>query len=162
MIGEGEDVAHVDALLARAKLHQANDAATSVSKLGDLQAQVEGRAEPLPCGLWCQAWSGGREVSADAVWRLLNEAKELLPGILECALNECCVAFRPALTDHLPALGPWGPAGVFVTTGHYRHGIKLAPMTASVLVDHISDGRHNDALTTFSPNRFNLQENSHG
>ncbi len=91
--------------------------------------------------------------SAGAVYALLREAWAVLPGIAEHGFSETAVGFRPALRDHLPAIGPWGEH-VFVATGHYRHGIMLAPITAQLLVENVSSGVTPPALAPFLPTRF--------
>jgi glycine/D-amino acid oxidase-like deaminating enzyme len=45
-------------------------------------------------------------------------------------------------------------AGLFVATGHYRNGILLAPITATVMADCIVDGQTPDSITPFLLQRF--------
>ncbi|MGE3856121.1 MAG: glycine oxidase ThiO [Dehalococcoidia bacterium] len=93
-------------------------------------------------------------VRAGAVHDLLREARRAVPGITELDLAECNVGFRPALRDHLPAIGSVDGAGLFVATGHFRNGVELAPITARLLADLICDGRLDALLEPFSPQRF--------
>lgn len=92
--------------------------------------------------------------TAGAAFDLLREAFRLLPGIAELELSEHSVGFRPALRDALPAIGPLGPHGLFVATGHYRHGVMLAPATAMMLVDWMVAGQVSPLLVPFEPSRF--------
>ncbi|HET8645021.1 MAG TPA: FAD-dependent oxidoreductase, partial [Vicinamibacteria bacterium] len=92
--------------------------------------------------------------TAGAVLELLREAFRALPGIAELAVAELTVGFRPALRDHLPAIGPTRVPGLFLATGHYRNGVLLAPVTARLLVDGLLQGRMPDALAPFAPQRF--------
>jgi glycine oxidase len=66
---------------------------------------------------------------------LLRDAWRILPGISEMELSEISAGLRPALRDHLPAIGPTAVEGLFLATGHYRHGVLLAPVTARLLAD---------------------------
>mgnify|MGYP003335244832 CR=1 FL=1 len=91
---------------------------------------------------------------AGAVHDLLREARRAVPGIAELDLAECNVGFRPALRDHLPAIGAVDGAGLFVATGHFRNGVELAPITARLLADLICDGRLDPLLEPFAPGRF--------
>ena len=91
---------------------------------------------------------------AGAVHDLLREARRAVPGIAELDLAECGVGFRPALRDHLPAIGSVDGAGLFVATGHFRNGVELAPITARLLADLICDGRLDALLEPFAPGRF--------
>jgi glycine oxidase len=93
------------------------------------------------------------EPRAGAVLELLREAWEVVPGVAEHAFVETVVGFRPALRDNLPAIGALGD-GLYVATGHYRHGIMLAPITAQLLIDGITTGVMPPALAPFSPGRF--------
>jgi glycine oxidase len=54
----------------------------------------------------------------------------------------------------LPILGATATPGYYVATGHFRDGILLAPITAQVMADVISDVRPNYDLTPFSFARF--------
>ncbi len=91
---------------------------------------------------------------AGAVHDLLREARRAVPGIAELDLVECGVGFRPALRDHLPAIGNVDGAGLFVATGHFRNGVELAPITARLLADLICDDRLDPLLEPFAPGRF--------
>ena len=92
--------------------------------------------------------------TAGAVHDLLREARRALPGIAELELVECGVGFRPALRDHLPAIGCADGAGLFVASGHFRDGVELAPITAQLLADLICDARLDPLLAPFTPDRF--------
>ena len=96
--------------------------------------------------------------TAGAVYDLLREARRVLPGIAELELAECGVGFRPALRDHLPAIGNVDGAGLFVASGHFRNGVELAPITARLLADLMCDGRRDALLEPFAPDRFTASE----
>ncbi len=96
--------------------------------------------------------------TAGGVHDLLREARRAVPGIAELELAEVGVGFRPALRDHLPAIGHVDGDGLFVATGHFRNGVELAPITARLLAalmcgDQLDAG---DAalLAPFAPDRF--------
>ena len=92
--------------------------------------------------------------TAGMVEHLLREAQRVLPGIAELELTECGVGFRPALRDHLPAIGSLDGAGLFVATGHFRNGVELAPITAQLLADVMCEGRTDPLIAPFTPARF--------
>ena len=87
-----------------------------------------------------------------AVQDLLAEARRAVPAVDELAVAELPVGFRPALRDNLPAIGAYGPPGLYVATGHYRHGILLAPATADLMLTLLTG--ESDDRTDFDPNRF--------
>jgi glycine oxidase len=74
-------------------------------------------------------------VTARAVYELLRDASELLPGIGELVIDELSAGLRPATPDNTPALGPGALEGLHWATGHYRGGILLAPITGQIVVE---------------------------
>ena len=77
-------------------------------------------------------------VTAGAVYELLRDAIEVLPGIDELVIDELSAGLRPATPDNAPALGPGAVEGLHWATGHYRGGILLAPITAQIVVDALA------------------------
>ncbi|HVE67062.1 MAG TPA: glycine oxidase ThiO [Solirubrobacteraceae bacterium] len=73
-------------------------------------------------------------VTAGAVHDLLREAAELVPGVLELEIEELRAGLRPGTPDNAPVLGPGALPGLHWATGHYRHGILLAPVTGETVV----------------------------
>jgi glycine/D-amino acid oxidase-like deaminating enzyme len=45
---------------------------------------------------------------------------------------------------------------VFYATGHYRNGVLLAPLTATLIADLVLDGRERPELDDVRPGRFGL------
>ncbi|WP_420454023.1 glycine oxidase ThiO [Rubrivirga sp.] len=98
-------------------------------------------------------------VTAGGVFRLLEGAVAVVPGVEELELVETWAAHRPASRDHAPLLGQSAHPGVVYATGHYRHGVLLAPVTAQEVaaeVDRRLGGAPETApvLAPFSPLRF--------
>jgi glycine oxidase len=93
-------------------------------------------------------------VTAGAVHDLLRAALELLPDAAELELAETVVGLRPGSPDNAPMLGPAGPEGLVVATGHYRNGILLTPVTADAIAELLATGRVPDLLAPFAPGRF--------
>ena len=88
-------------------------------------------------------------VTAGAVFELLRDAIELVPGIAELVIDELIAGLRPATPDNAPAIGPGALDGLHWATGHYRHGILLAPITAELLAARADRG----AAAASSPRR---------
>ncbi len=85
----------------------------------------------------------------DAARRTLwDRAAALVSQIGDFELEEQSVGIRPALADHYPLIGPAGD-GLWIATGHYQHGILLAPATAHYLVDAIERGTVPQAIASF-------------
>lgn len=85
---------------------------------------------------------------------LLEEGWESVPSIYDLPLLETTVGLRPASRDHAPIIGQTDVEGLYYATGHYRHGILLAPVTVYSLVDEILNNRVADAVELFRPGRF--------
>ena len=85
---------------------------------------------------------------------LLNKAIKLYPAIAEWQIEDFWWGFRPATPDELPILGTSPCDNLFLATGHYRNGILLAPITASLLGDLILEQKTDPLLAHFSWQRF--------
>jgi glycine oxidase len=91
-------------------------------------------------------------VTAGALYELLRDAGELVPGIHELVVEETAAGLRPATPDNAPVLGAAGEAeGLVWATGHHRNGILLAPVTADIVAG-VLDGIA--APPAFAPGRF--------
>ncbi|MQB00948.1 MAG: glycine oxidase ThiO [Actinobacteria bacterium] len=97
-------------------------------------------------------------VTAGAVFTLLRETWEILPGVDELELVETVAGLRPGSPDNAPMIGESGLEGLLVATGHYRSGILLAPITAAGIVDLIDSGSTPASIAGFSPQRFRSTE----
>ena len=93
-------------------------------------------------------------VTAGAVHDLLRAAMELLPDAAELELVETVVGLRPGSPDNAPLLGPAGPEGLVVATGHYRNGILNTPTTADTTAELLATGQVPEMIAPFSPGRF--------
>jgi glycine oxidase len=100
-------------------------------------------------------------VTAGAMFELLRDASELVPGVSELVVDELTAGLRPATPDNLPAIGPAPDLdGLWWAVGHRRGGILLAPVTAQLIVDGIvgaSGERPAELSAAFDPGRFVLQ-----
>ena len=93
-------------------------------------------------------------VTAEAVYELLRDAFELVPGLAELELMECVAGLRPGSPDNAPMIGATGLDGLFVATGHYRNGILLTPLTAEAMAELLATGAAPAGVGAASPMRF--------
>jgi glycine oxidase ThiO len=86
---------------------------------------------------------------------LLDAATELVPRAWTAAFDSARAGLRPGTPDGLPIIGrsPVLP-GLVYATGHYRNGVLLAPVTASLVGDLIVDDREDPILKYFTAERF--------
>lgn len=91
-------------------------------------------------------------VTAGAIYELLRDAGEIVPGVHELVVEEACAGLRPATPDNAPILGrDAGVGGLVWATGHHRNGILLTPVSAEIVADAL-DGI--DAPAAFAADRF--------
>jgi glycine oxidase len=94
-------------------------------------------------------------VSAAGAAAILAGATALVPALAECPLVGTWAGLRPATPDGLPILGRDPDLeGLVYATGHGRHGILLAPLTARLVADLVIQGEAAADLTPFSVARF--------
>jgi glycine oxidase len=94
--------------------------------------------------------------TAAGVRDLLDAVCELIPEAWGATFLEARVGLRPASSDGLPIIGrSSGIDGLVYATGHYRNGVLLAPLTASLVADLILEGKDDPALVTTAPGRIN-------
>jgi glycine oxidase len=93
-------------------------------------------------------------VTAGAVHELLREAVDLAPGVAELEVEEALAGLRPTAPDNAPVIGPGGPDGLHWATGHHRHGVLLAPVTAACAVAGLLGDAMPDVAAPFGPQRF--------
>jgi glycine oxidase len=95
-----------------------------------------------------------RTVTAGAVFELLREVGEVLPGIADWIVEELAAGLRPGTADNAPLIGAGEPDGVYWATGHYRHGVLLAPITARLVTELLTGRPPAPELGSFAPGRF--------
>ena len=100
-----------------------------------------------------------KRVTAGGVEKILSMANELVPELTHAELMDIWSGLRPGTPDQLPILGEAGIEGLVFATGHYRSGILLAPITAKLVSEWITERRTSFDWETFSPLRF-LRQNA--
>jgi glycine oxidase len=93
-------------------------------------------------------------LTAGGLLALLEGAWRAVPAIEELAVAETWVGFRPGSRDDMPMLGPAGPDGLVVATGHHRNGILLTPVTAATISGYLLSDHIPQLLLPFTPERF--------
>ncbi len=85
---------------------------------------------------------------------LLQKAIRLYPQLQDYPIEEFWWGFRPATPDELPILGTSTCKNLTFAVGHYRNGILLAPITAALIADLISEQKSDPLLSNFHYSRF--------
>lgn len=87
---------------------------------------------------------------------LLMATRDLFPSAGGAELRSVRAGLRPATPDGLPIIG-WSEAvgSLIYATGHYRNGVLLAPLTATVIADAVLENRLDETVSRLtSPGRF--------
>ncbi|MCH7504364.1 FAD-dependent oxidoreductase [PVC group bacterium] len=93
------------------------------------------------------------DVTLKATTHLLNRAKELCPQLASVEAKDVSAwsGLRPGTQNRVPWIGPSGKIKhLWWATGHYTHGILLAPITAKIISDGIVFRKETDLYTTLS------------
>ncbi|MBD2339747.1 glycine oxidase ThiO [Calothrix sp. FACHB-156] len=91
------------------------------------------------------------------IQKLLQQATRLYPQLQDYPIEEIWWGFRPATPDELPILGTSPCKNLTLAVGHYRNGILLAPITAALIADLISEQKSDPLLSHFNYSRFLAQ-----
>ena len=86
--------------------------------------------------------------------RLLMDAQQMSTHVAQYPILETWTGLRPATPDGLPILGKSAVPGVYYATGHYRNGVLLAPITATIVADLIEGRDPAFPIDAYSPARF--------
>jgi glycine oxidase len=95
-----------------------------------------------------------KRVTSGGLEQVLYAANELAPELVDAEILETWCGLRPGTPDQLPILGPTGIDGLVMATGHYRNGILLAPVTAKLITEWVTEQRTSLNWEDFSPMRF--------
>jgi len=80
-----------------------------------------------------------RNIDAGIAAAIRQRARRLAPGLVDGPPTTIWTGFRPAAEGKLPVLGPMAGSRLFAAYGHYRNGILMAPGTARLIADSITD-----------------------
>jgi glycine oxidase len=121
---------------------------------GYIVPRDDARPQRLVAGSTLENVGYEKRVTPEGIARILEAAKELVPALESAEIVETWSGLRPDTPDHLPILGPTDLVGLTIATGHYRNGILLAPITAKLIAEWITDRRTSFDWEIFSPLRF--------
>lgn len=93
-------------------------------------------------------------VTLEGLRAILEPACRLFPALGALPLARAWAGLRPATPDGWPYLGPVPSLrNLWVSTGHFRKGILLAPLCARLLAQSLLQGRVVEALLPFRLDR---------
>ena len=90
-----------------------------------------------------------KETTENARAELLSVVKELAPELSKFEIERQWSGLRPGSSnDGVPLIGPCGPEGLFINSGHFRNGVVLGYASARLLADAILG---NEAIMDSAP-----------
>ncbi|MEC4815012.1 MAG: glycine oxidase ThiO [Scytonema sp. PMC 1069.18] len=91
------------------------------------------------------------------IQNLLQKAIRLYPQLQNYPLEELWWGFRPATPDELPILGTSPCQNLTFAVGHYRNGILLTPITATLIAELVLEQKSDPLISHFHYSRFHTQ-----
>ena len=95
-----------------------------------------------------------KQVDPDMILRLHQAGVDAVPALGEMRIHDSWAGLRPGTPDNLPILGETSLPGYYAATGHFRDGIMLAPITAKLIAELVTENEPAYDLKPFSPLRF--------
>jgi glycine oxidase len=130
------------------------------STRGYIVPRDDARPQRLVAGSTLENAGYEKRVTPEGIARVLEAAQEIVPDLGAAEIVETWSGLRPDTPDHLPILGPTDLEGLTIATGHFRNGILLAPITAKLVAEWITERRVSFDWEIFSPLRFASLERS--
>ena len=94
-------------------------------------------------------------VREEVIAAIRAELDQFLPAARGLGVSHQWCCFRPALPDNLPVVDAVpGLTNAWLTCGHYRSGLLMAPATAQALTQWIATGQRPDNVWPFRLSRF--------
>ena len=94
--------------------------------------------------------------TAGGIASLLQRATSLVPAAADYPILEAWGGLRPASPDDIPIMGETCLANYYLSIGHLKNGILLAPASAVLMADLLTQQSPPLPPAPFSPARFDL------
>jgi glycine oxidase len=124
------------------------------SDRGYIVPRDDGAPQRLVAGSTVEDAGFHKCVTPRGLERIFSAVQELAPELAAAEVIDTWSGLRPGTPDQLPLLGPGEPEGLTFATGHYRNGILLAPITAKLVREWVTERRVSLDWGRFSPLRF--------
>ncbi len=74
-----------------------------------------------------------KALTLEGIHSIVCGLRHMSSALNQCTFRDAWAGFRPYTKNRLPILGATSIPGLYVATGHFRHGILLAPITAQLM-----------------------------
>jgi glycine oxidase len=95
-----------------------------------------------------------KAVTGEGLQSILEGAMRFAPFLKDCVFRRAWAGLRPDTADHRPVLGYCKLQNLILATGHFRHGILLAPVTAQQISELALTRSTSLSLEAYRPTRF--------
>ncbi|MFN9813347.1 MAG: glycine oxidase ThiO [Deltaproteobacteria bacterium] len=109
------------------------------------------------CGATTEDVGFEKETTLGGIHQVLERAIVVVPELSGARFVSHHVNLRPGTPDGRPLVGRGAADGLWIASGHYRTGVLLAPVTAKLLADLVTNEPSASAdarLAALSPTRF--------
>jgi glycine oxidase len=113
---------------------------------------VQRRGGELLLGSTVERVGFDKRLTVTGMHSILCGARRMSSALHDLPFVGAWTGLRPYSRTRAPILGATRTAGLYVATGHFRHGILLAPTTAEALADLILQASTTHDLSPFAPN----------
>jgi glycine oxidase len=95
------------------------------------------------------------DIQPEIIAGIVSDLERALPALEGIAVSHAWVCFRPTHPDSLPVIDRVpGLTNAWVTSGHFRHGILLAPATGRALARWVASGTQPAEVVGMEIGRF--------
>lgn len=95
-----------------------------------------------------------KSVTGEGLRSILEGVERFAPFVKNLKFRRAWAGLRPDTADHLPIFGRGHIDNLIFATGHYRNGILLAPITASLISELVLKGSTSLCIEPYRPTRF--------
>ncbi len=95
-----------------------------------------------------------KAVTAQGLDSIISGVARIVPFLKQYRFRRAWCGLRPDTADHRPILGFGDITNLVFSTGHFRNGILLAPITAQVIEELILSGSTGHPIEEYRPGRF--------
>jgi glycine oxidase len=95
-----------------------------------------------------------KDVTGEGLRSILEGAWRFAPLLQDLRFRRAWAGLRPDTADHLPILGYGEIENLIFSTGHFRNGILLAPVTAQLIAELLLTRATSRSIEAYRPTRF--------
>jgi glycine/D-amino acid oxidase-like deaminating enzyme len=94
-------------------------------------------------------------VRGEVIDEIRREVVRLVPAAEGVGISHAWCCFRPGTPDQMPVIDAVpGATNAWLSVGHFRTGLLMAPAAGRAIASWIADGERPDGLDAFSLVRF--------